>query len=91
MARNESLGPVVRDACAGCGEETATGSVFYSDRRRIKMQDGSLSFICTLCDQRVAASRRGKPMTDEELRQSIETGSLAMISGNTAGRLLRGY
>jgi hypothetical protein len=91
MATNEGAGPTASEACAGCGEETATGSVFYSDRREIDRQDGSHAFLCTLCDQRIAASRRGNAMTDDELRQGIETGSLAMISGNTAGRLLRGF
>jgi hypothetical protein len=91
MARNESSGRVAREACAGCGEETATGSVFYSDRRQVELQEAGQAFVCSPCDQRVAASRRGKPMSDEELRKSIETGALAMISGNTAGRLLRGY
>jgi hypothetical protein len=91
MARSEPTGPTVREACAGCGEETAAGSAFYSDRREIDRQDGTHAFLCALCDQRVAASRRGTRMTDDELRLEIETGSLAMISGNTAGRLLRGY
>lgn len=79
------------EACACCGEETAIGSGFYSDRRQINRKDGSPAFICTLCDQRFAASRSGRRMSDEELRGAIETGSLAMISGNTAGRLLRGF
>jgi hypothetical protein len=91
MARNVNGGQGSGEACLGCGEDTAVGSAFYSDRREIARSDGSAAFICTLCDQRFAASRSGRRMSDAELRSAIETGSLAMISGNTAGRLLRGF
>lgn len=67
------------EPCEACGEETAVGSVFYSDRRVIEHTDGGRSYICTLCDQRIAASRHGKHLTDHEVRRLIETGSLAMI------------
>jgi hypothetical protein len=75
------------ELCVGCGEETGIGSVFYSDRRAVEHSDGSTSFLCTLCDQRLAATRGGRKtrLTDEEIRRGIETGSLAMISGAWQG------
>jgi hypothetical protein len=75
------------EACAGCGEETAIGSPFYSDRRQIDLKDGSHAFICTGCDQRIAASRRGSRMTEDELRQAIKMGSIAMIAAWPSGNL----
>jgi hypothetical protein len=78
---------MAREACAGCGEETGIGSAFYSDRRQIDLKDGSHAFICTDCDQRIAASRRGQPMTEDELRQAIKMGSIAMIAAWPAGNL----
>jgi hypothetical protein len=91
MASHETADSEASEPCAACGEETAVGSAFYSDRRQIDRTDGSSAFICTLCDQRIAGSRRGSRMSDEDLRAALETGSLAMISGNTAGRILRGF
>jgi len=69
------------EPCVSCGEATAIGSAFYSDRRQVDLKDGSHAFMCTLCDQRIAAARRGGRLTDEELRRGIESGSMAMISG----------
>ena len=57
------------EACAGCGEETAIGSTFYSDRRQIDLKDGSHAFICSGCDRRIAASRHGSRMTEDEPRR----------------------
>jgi hypothetical protein len=68
---------MAKEPCAGCGEETAAGSVFYSDRHEIPMEGGESSFLCTLCDARVRSSRRGKPLTDDEVRNLVGNGSLA--------------
>jgi hypothetical protein len=44
-----------------CGEETATGAVFYSDRRAIDDPNGHPAYLCALCDERVRTSlRRGR-------------------------------
>jgi hypothetical protein len=76
---------MAREPCAGCGEETAIGSPFYSDRRQIDLRNGSHAFICSGCDQRIAASRRGNRMTEDELRQAINMGSMAMIAAWPGG------
>jgi len=78
---------MAREACAGCGEETAIGSAFYSDRRQIDLEDGSHAFICTGCDERIAGSRRGSRMTEGEFRQAIKVGSIAMIAAWPGGNL----
>lgn len=75
------------EACAGCGEKTAIGSAFHSNRRQIALKDGSHAFICTDCDGRIAASRRGSRMTEEELRQAIRMGSISMIAARPGGNL----
>ncbi len=71
---------MTKEPCAGCGEETATGSVFYSDRHVISMEDGTSSFLCTLCDARVRSSGHGKPLTDAEVRDFVKSGSMAGIA-----------
>lgn len=71
------------EPCKVCGENTAVGSILYSDRRVIGHADGHRNYICTLCDQRIAASRHGKQLTDDETRRLIETGSLSI---KAAGR-----
>jgi hypothetical protein len=85
MISGETSGPKAHEPCAGCGEETAIGSVFYSDRRGIELKPGSTAFLCTLCDQRIASSRRGRRLTDDELRKAIQMGSITMIAAWPAG------
>jgi CRISPR/Cas system-associated protein Cas10 (large subunit of type III CRISPR-Cas system) len=66
------------DPCAVCGEETAVGSVFYSDRHLIEHADGRRSYLCTLCDERVRSSRAGNRLTDDEVRDLDANGVLAI-------------
>ncbi len=71
------------EPCAGCGEETAVGSIFFSDRRTIEHPDGSSIFLCTLCDQRIAAARHGQTLDDEDLRRLTDRGAVsAMVWGS---------
>lgn len=66
--------------CTVCGEDTAPGSPFFSERRRIDHPDGTRTFLCPICDAR-ASQHQGKRLTDEELQRFILNGSLAMIAG----------
>ena len=80
MADNESeptTGPV--EPCLVCGEETAVGSVFYSDRWNVSRDDGSTSCLCSLCGAHVGSSARGKRLTDDELRSLVANGSMAAV------------
>lgn len=61
-----------------CGEETAVGSVFYSDRHTIKHPDGRRNYLCTLCDERVRSARTGKRLTDDAVRDLDANGVLAI-------------
>ena len=38
-----------QEPCLGCGEETAVGSVFYSDRREAVAPDGTRGYLCSEC------------------------------------------
>jgi hypothetical protein len=64
----------VRDACAGCGESTAVGTLLFSDRRTLP--DGT--FLCGICNSKAAGHHR-RALTDEEVRQFINNGTMAAI------------
>lgn len=79
---------MAKEPCVGCGEETAVGSIFYSDRHVVDHADGRQSFLCTLCDARVRSSRQGTRLSDDEVRGLVENGSIAAIAwsgGSSAG------
>jgi hypothetical protein len=66
------------EPCAECGEETAVGSVFFSDRRRIDRADGTVAYLCSLCDARLAASHHKERLTDEEISRLASNWSAAV-------------
>jgi len=56
----------VREPCADCGEDTAVGSVFYSDRTMLKSADGLRTYRCALCEARRRGSSHKPRSTDED-------------------------
>ena len=44
------------EPCLGCGEETAVGSVFFSDRKVVEDPDGRRAYLCSLCVSRIRAA-----------------------------------
>lgn len=74
----QPLGPttasqaVPAEACVSCREETAVGSVFFSDRHVVDLADGRPAYLCSLCDSRIRATRRGKRLTDAEVRDTVQ-------------------
>jgi hypothetical protein len=70
----------VREPCRSCGEETATGSAFYSDRRKVRAPSGTDAYICSACVARAAARRRGGRLTDDELQALVDNGSMAAVT-----------
>jgi hypothetical protein len=66
---------VSAEPCLICGENTGVGSVFFSDRHVVVGADGRRAYLCTLDDSRIRASKRGKRLTDEQVRQLVENGS----------------
>lgn len=74
---------MMSEPCAVCGEETAVGSMFFSDRHAVEKTDGTRAYLCGPCNARVRSAgkgKKGKPLTDEELRSLVENGSLAAIA-----------
>jgi len=60
--------------CAGCRKPTAAGRRRFADRRTIEHADGTRSYLCDMCGA-TAASTRGKDhLSDEELRQLLDSG-----------------
>ncbi len=70
----------VREPCASCGEETAVGSVFFSDRMAIPRQGQTDAFLCGLCEARIRASNKPTRMTDEDVAAFIRNGCAAAIT-----------
>lgn len=69
-----------REPCVVCGEETAVGSVFYSDRWTITRDHRSPGYLCSLCGSRVGSSATGRRLTDDELRTLVSNGSVAAVT-----------
>ena len=68
------------EPCLGCGEETAIGGVFFSDRKVIEDPDGTRSYLCSSCVARIRSAGYHE--------DAIDVGSvavLAMIGVNRAG------
>jgi len=75
----------VDQPCAGCGKPTAAGRRRFADRRTIDHADGNRSYICGACDTRLSASGRAGQLSDEELRQFIENGSMTGVFWSGGG------
>ena len=78
MKKTDAPSPPGQEPCLSCGEETAAGSVFYSDRRVIDREDGSRTYLCSLCAERLAASRHQKRLSDDEIRRLTNNWSAAV-------------
>jgi hypothetical protein len=65
------------EPCLGCGEETAIGSVFFSDRHVVDGADGTRAYLCSACVARVRAAGH-----DDKLAGVRTVGDLAMIGLN---------
>jgi len=70
--------PKAQEPCFSCGEETAVGSVFYSDRRVIDQTDGTRTYLCSLCAERLAARHHKGRLTDDEIRRMANNWSAAV-------------
>ena len=77
-----SMGSSLREPCASCGEETASGSIFYAERHTITHADGTRSFLCELCESLIRSSHPSGQMTDDQVRGYVES---TMESTGNAG------
>jgi hypothetical protein len=68
------------EQCVSCGEETAVGTPLFAGRRRIERPGASAAFLCEPCDERLAASRGRRSLTEEEARRVVDGGSAVMIT-----------
>ncbi|MFI5258084.1 MAG: hypothetical protein ACHQ01_00515 [Candidatus Limnocylindrales bacterium] len=66
MIIDESESNPHEEPCLVCGEETAVGSVFFSDRHAAELPDGTRGFLCSACIQRIRA--KGYPVGPSEGR-----------------------
>jgi protein-arginine kinase activator protein McsA len=71
----QTAGSRTAELCETCGEDTATGTVLYSDRRVLNGKNGR-TYVCAMCVQRMNAARHGAQLTDEELRRAINTAGI---------------
>jgi hypothetical protein len=76
MAEPRATASHVKEPCLRCGEETAAGSVRYSDRLAARDPHGGDGFLCGLCLADLRGTRRGRQLTDEEVQSLARTGSL---------------
>jgi hypothetical protein len=67
------------EPCLRCGDETAVGSPLFSGRRHVEHKGGS-AFLCQACDEQLAGSRRGKRLTDDEVRKLVDAGSAVAVT-----------
>ena len=65
--------PTAQEPCAQCGEETAVGSVFFSDRRSVDRTDGTRTYLCSLCEARLAEGRDRRRLNEKEVRRLVDT------------------
>jgi hypothetical protein len=70
----------VQEPCASCGEETAVGSVFFSDRLNIPRDGRPDAFLCGLCDAQIRASHKPTRMTGEDVAAFTRNASAAAIT-----------
>lgn len=82
------------ESCLGCGQETAIGSVFFSDRRKVAVSDGTRAFLCSECQARAHLARKGEPLTDEDLRTIAKNGGVigaGFLGGHGGGGGVGGF
>lgn len=59
------------EPCVSCGEETAIGSVFFSDRHEGAMPEGGRFFVCSECRKHIRAQAGGVDMSDPDVYMAI--------------------
>ena len=69
-----------KEPCVGCNEETAVGSVFYSDRLQIERSDGGRAYLCADCHARARAAKMGEELTDADLTTIADNGLLIGVA-----------
>ena len=80
---------VHRQPCVNCGRSTAVGTLFFAGRRVIPPAADDTaaesSYLCEECEEQIQAAARESRLTDEQLRQKIESGEIAGFTYRGAG------
>jgi hypothetical protein len=63
-----------QEPCLSCGEETAIGSIYFSDRHEATGPDGQKVFLCSDCLARWRSRATGESMSDRHVLQAILAG-----------------
>lgn len=72
MADDKEIFPSSKvEPCVSCGEETASGSAFYSDRREAKTPEGAPYFVCSECLKRVHHGDHYVDLDDPDLYRAL--------------------
>ncbi len=71
--------PTTVEPCVRCLEETAAGSVFYSDRLLISRTDGGRSYLCSDCGTSARAAKMGEPLTEADLKVIADNGLMINV------------
>ena len=71
---------MVNEPCIDCAEDTAVGTVLYSDRRAIEGLHGLPAFRCALCQARLRPPRPDRRMSEREVRNLVKNGSAAGLT-----------
>ena len=58
---------LTREPCASCGEETAAGSVHFSDRTKIPQDGEQDAFSCGVCFARIRAAGKPERLTEQDV------------------------
>ena len=70
------------EPCLGCEEETAVGSVFFSDRKVVGDPDGPRAYLCSLCVARIRAAGHHESLNSlQELSNLYAIGLLSSLPG----------
>ena len=59
--------------CLHCGDETAPGSVRYSDRHDVPLEGGGRAYLCDECYATARAAKGGE-LSDADLRVIAKNG-----------------
>jgi hypothetical protein len=69
--------PDAAQSCVACGASTAPGRPLFVGRRTVP-HDERNSYLCAVCDEQAAARRRGRKLTDTQLRRLVENGAMGV-------------
>ena len=56
----------IQEQCASCGEETAVGSIHFSDRMTIPRDAEPDAFLCGACFARIRAAGKPSRLTPQD-------------------------